>query len=57
MRCAQRASVTRGNTLLSAATMMEAAITDSVSRPGNRITSNAANDSVMECASVNAVTT
>ena len=37
--------------------MMEAAMTDSVSRPGSRITSNAANDSVMECASVKAVTT
>ncbi len=53
----QRASVISGNTLFTAATMIEAAITDSVSRPGSRMMSSAASDSVSECASVNAVTT
>ena len=52
-----RLSVKSGKTLLSAATMIEAAITDSVNRLGRRTTSSAASVSVIECASVKAVTT
>src|ERR1700728_228298 len=52
-----RLSVTTGKMLFRAATMIDAAITDSVSRLGRRTTSNAAKVRVIECARVNAVTT
>ncbi len=52
-----RVSVTTGKMLLSAATMIEAAMTDSVNLLGRRTTSSAASESVIECASVKAVTT
>ena len=47
---------TRGHTLFSAASTTEAAIADSTQREGSDTTPSVASDSVIECASVNAVT-
>src|SRR4051812_30211768 len=53
----QRRSRNSGNTLLSAAISTEAAMVDSTSRDGKLSTPSAASDKVIECATVNAVTT
>src|SRR5438105_6792685 len=47
---------TTGNRLLSAASTTDSAIADSIQRDGNDTMLNAASDSVIECATVNAVT-
>src|SRR3989442_12295218 len=52
----QRTRATIGNRLLSAASTTESAIADSTQRDGSVTTSSAASDSVIECATVKAVT-
>ena len=53
----QRPFATTGNRLLSAARTTDSAMPDSTRRDGSTTIDSAASDSVMECASVNAVTT
>ena len=53
----QRRPPTSGQTLFSAASTTDAAITDSTTRDGSAIKPSVASDKVIECARVNAVTT